>query len=802
MTLVLVYVAVILFRIRQLTEYSEYMDVGEFERLSKKKNRDSWPPDESTSRRWWSRMFASKERSHHQDHLLPSSTSDQASGSTSSFHIPRTPVIPVEALTVDQLVANGRFGSIYRGSIEDLGANWNDNSRSRSEEEEAAATVVAIKVYNVIHRQVLQKEKEVYRLLFMTGRQHASIPVWFGRVDRKDDGEDGEEEDDDSYAGARPSSLVEMGLVISFAPGGCLDSFLHGNSIDWITFCRMSLSIASGVAFLHSNCIISIPASESTTRSDSLPHHVRNGCCIVHRDLSSKNILIKADMSCMICDFGNALILTPDTVCRSDCQLVQGPESWARRDSDSLRYLAPELLLDSSTRMDSCSWKQVDVYALSLVLWELATRCSDLYQGLPVPAYKKPYEQEVGGPVVTLEQMHVIVTKHKSRPLLADVWKESNPAIKSLRETITDSWDQDADARLTAGCMEERLTELPILWERHRQDQRLLLLHTLTAKSGSAIDQHPATLFNLRNNNSSGHLNDLTVGDVRSIYQMNLIGSHPLVSGEKNVNLSSPSAGMNGSSSVISFPIQPFLGRNPCLQRNLNPVRASDPESAELAPLEHTLKFNPVLRSCNASNNNNNWPGSADQEDEEAGSRINSERNLYPAGMRRVTQPPPRRPHHHLRLLPASRPGPIPEAIHNVCLLPKQQNHHLSSHQQHEVQSRSYHSNSGHADQQEQNMSQSSLTRRLMHWAVRQFSFPRSQANSHLLPEEAGPLSVDQVRRSSTTDKDSLPRVQQQQQQQHNHHPTDETNVVISEEDAGNENANVIRDKGTAPKGF
>lgn len=33
---------------------------------------------------------------------------------------------------------------------------------------------------------------------------------------------------------------------------------------------------------------------------------------------------------------------------------------------------------------------------------------------------------------------------------------------------MEDCWDQDAEARLTAQCVEERLAELLILWEREK----------------------------------------------------------------------------------------------------------------------------------------------------------------------------------------------------------------------------------------------------------------------------------------------------------------------------------------------
>jgi bone morphogenetic protein receptor type-2 len=49
----------------------------------------------------------------------------------------------------------------------------------------------------------------------------------------------------------------------------------------------------------------------------------------------------------------------------------------------TLRYMAPELL-DGAVNLRDCeaSLKQIDIYALGLVLWEISMRCVDLYQGL------------------------------------------------------------------------------------------------------------------------------------------------------------------------------------------------------------------------------------------------------------------------------------------------------------------------------------------------------------------------------------------------------------------------------------
>lgn len=44
--------------------------------------------------------------------------------------------------------------------------------------------------------------------------------------------------------------------------------------------------------------------------------------------------------------------------------------------------MAPEVL-EGAVNLRDCesSLKQIDVYALGLILWELATRCTDLFQG-------------------------------------------------------------------------------------------------------------------------------------------------------------------------------------------------------------------------------------------------------------------------------------------------------------------------------------------------------------------------------------------------------------------------------------
>lgn len=68
--------------------------------------------------------------------------------------------------------------------------------------------------------------------------------------------------------------------------------------------------------------------------------------------------------------------------------------------------------------------------------------------------------------------MQILVSKKKARPLL-DGNLVDRPGVRLIRETMEDCWDSDAEARLTALCIEERLTEL----QSHRGEIRVSMSH-------------------------------------------------------------------------------------------------------------------------------------------------------------------------------------------------------------------------------------------------------------------------------------------------------------------------------------
>ena len=110
------------------------------------------------------------------------------------------------------------------------------------------------------------------------------------------------------------------------------------------------------------------------------------------------------------------------------------------------------------------------------------------------------FYQELGPQRInpTLEQMQILVSRYKARPLFPEIWKNSNPAIQRLRATIEDSWDQDGEARLTAFCIVERVQELNILWDRYKKGSTLQVGCGSTANRTNVLpnNQNTQTISN------------------------------------------------------------------------------------------------------------------------------------------------------------------------------------------------------------------------------------------------------------------------------------------------------------------
>ncbi|XP_068122022.1 anti-Muellerian hormone type-2 receptor [Hyperolius riggenbachi] len=226
-------------------------------------------------------------------------------------------------------------------------------------------------------------------------------------------------------------------LVLPHYPEGSMRNYLTCRTTDWATACRMAISLAKGLAFLHAN----------------IWHEGIYKPAIAHRDLSSENILMTADSSCVISDFGLSVVL-------GDHRMMKTHDSTVLNMTGTLRYMSPEML-DGSLNLKS--WQlaltQADVYSLGLLFWEIFSRCNDLYADLQPPEFSVVFLEELG-PSPTLDQLQSLVVEKKWRPQLPKNCNRNLQLYNTLWETLEDCWDPDSEARLTAQCAHQRLCNL------------------------------------------------------------------------------------------------------------------------------------------------------------------------------------------------------------------------------------------------------------------------------------------------------------------------------------------------------
>lgn len=288
-----------------------------------------------------------------------------------------------------QIVSKGTFATVWRGIYQD--------------------SPVAVKVFSDRHRQKYYSEKRVYELPLMS---HAGLVRFIG-------------------AGAsRGCGLI----VLQYAKYGSLHWFLTSHSSCWRISLTMSQSLSQGLSHLHSD----------------LHKHGVHKPSVAHTDLSSSNVLVTAEGSCVVCDFQSASVLC-------SCSR-QRPLPLNARNTQvcTLRYMSPEVL-EGSVNLNSDWSLQGDVYSLGLVLWEIWMRCTDLFDDTP-PPHLLPYEYELGSKI-TLESLVQLVFYRDQRPSIPEAWN-SHPQGSSLQDLLSSCWDGDTDARLSAACVVDRLTSL------------------------------------------------------------------------------------------------------------------------------------------------------------------------------------------------------------------------------------------------------------------------------------------------------------------------------------------------------
>lgn len=221
---------------------------------------------------------------------------------------------------------------------------------------------------------------------------------------------------------------AEFWLITAYHERGSLCDFLKAHTLTWNELCRIAETMAKGLMHLHE----AMPGKGFSDRAKP---------SIAHRDFKSKNVLLKNDMTACIADFGLAIIFEAGKSCGDTHGQV-----------GTRRYMAPEVL-EGAINFTPDAFLRIDMYACGLVLWELVSRCTA--QDGPIPEYRLPFEEEVGQHP-TLEDMQESVVQQKVRPVIQEHWRH-HPGLASMCDTMEECWDHDAEARLSASCVMERV---------------------------------------------------------------------------------------------------------------------------------------------------------------------------------------------------------------------------------------------------------------------------------------------------------------------------------------------------------
>ncbi|KAK1790878.1 hypothetical protein P4O66_014733, partial [Electrophorus voltai] len=294
---------------------------------------------------------------------------------------------------------------------------------------------VAVKIFPIQDKQSWQNEREIY---LTEGLRHENLLRFIS-------------------AEKRGTNLqMELWLITEFHERGSLTDYLKGNTVTWVELCHIAESMARGLAYLH----------EDLSYRLELPKPA-----IAHRDFKSKNVLLRNDLAAVIGDFGLAARFEPGK-----------PPGDTHGQVGTRRYMAPEVL-EGAINFHRDAFLRIDMYALGLVLWELLSRCTA--SDGPVDEYLLPFEEEVGQHP-SLEDLQDVVVHKKMRPILKPCWLK-HVGLAQMCETVDECWDHDAEARLSAGCVQERISTITRATSTNSSSTSECLVSMVTLDSDSEL---------------------------------------------------------------------------------------------------------------------------------------------------------------------------------------------------------------------------------------------------------------------------------------------------------------------------
>ncbi|KAI8478012.1 Activin receptor type-1C [Branchiostoma belcheri] len=280
------------------------------------------------------------------------------------------------------------------------------------------------------------------------------------------------------YVGCKSDNgtWTQLWLVSDYHEFGSLFDFLNQRAVSAHGMIKLALSTANGLAHLHME-ILGTQGSPAHTcrltctwRSSAHKAHLhmeilgtQGKPAIAHRDLKSKNILVKKNGQCAIADLGLAVKHDP---------ITDSVDIAPNNRVGTKRYMAPEVLDDTINITHFDSFKRADVYALGLVFWEVPEDATSETVVPPVLGqqastflfyciyedYQLPYYDMVPSDP-SIEEMRKVVCDLRQRPSVPNRWHE-NEYLRVMSKVMKECWYHNGAARLTALRIKKTLAQL------------------------------------------------------------------------------------------------------------------------------------------------------------------------------------------------------------------------------------------------------------------------------------------------------------------------------------------------------
>ncbi|XP_075169450.1 type I BMP receptor saxophone isoform X2 [Haematobia irritans] len=301
-------------------------------------------------------------------------------------------------VTLVECIGRGKYGEVWRG-------HWHGEN-------------IAVKIFFSRDEESWKRETEIYSTVLL---RHENILGFIG-----------------SDMTSR-NSCTQLWLLTHYYPHGSLFDHLNRNALSHRDMILICLSIANGLVHLHTEIF----------GTEGKP-------AMAHRDLKSKNILVKPNGTCVIADFGLAVMHSNVT---GKLDLGNNPKVGTKR------YMAPEVLDESIDMFNFEALRRTDIYALGLVIWEVCRRTISC--GI-AEEYKVPFYDVVPSDP-SFEDMRKVVCIDNYRPSIPNRWS-SDPLLAGMSKLMKECWHQNPNVRLPALRIKKTISKLASADEKLRLD--------------------------------------------------------------------------------------------------------------------------------------------------------------------------------------------------------------------------------------------------------------------------------------------------------------------------------------------